>query len=136
MQDLGTLAGDVFSTAIGINDAGEIVGVSADANFDIRAFVRLNAQLQDLNSLIAGDTPLYLLLACSINSSGQIIGLAFDTTTKDLHGYLATPNYGAAAQPIYPAPRPSSKTAFAADLRRLLQQLRFGRFGAGPTRAR
>jgi probable HAF family extracellular repeat protein len=136
MQDLGTLAGDVFSTAIGINDAGQIVGVSADANFNIRAFVRLNAQLQDLNSLIAGDSPLYLLLACSINSSGQIIGLAFDTTSNDLHGYLATPKYGAAAQTIYPAPGLSSKTAPAADVRRLLRELHFGRFGAGPMRER
>jgi hypothetical protein len=39
-------------------------------------------------------TPLYLLIACSVNARGQIIGLAFDTATNELHGYLATPNYG------------------------------------------
>ncbi|MGD0301518.1 MAG: hypothetical protein ABSE86_30945, partial [Bryobacteraceae bacterium] len=36
MQDLGTLPGDANSTAIGINDSGDVVGVSLDANFNPR----------------------------------------------------------------------------------------------------
>ena len=40
MQDLRTLQGDVDSAAIGINDNGQIVGVSIDANFNPRAFLR------------------------------------------------------------------------------------------------
>ena len=33
---------------------------------------------------------MYLLLACSVNNSGQIIGLAVDSNGA-FHGYLATP---------------------------------------------
>ena len=60
MKDLGTVAGDYWSIAIGINDQGQIVGASANADFSIvRAFVRKNGKLVDLNSLIAGSTPLF-----------------------------------------------------------------------------
>jgi len=50
-----------------------------------------------LNSLVT-DNPadLYLFTACSINSRGEIIGLAFDAQFN-VHGYLATPNNSAAA---------------------------------------
>jgi hypothetical protein len=46
----------------------------------------------DLNSL-APDSPLYLFTACSINSRGEIIGLALDAD-GNFHGYLATPKGG------------------------------------------
>ncbi len=96
MQDLGAvndaLDADSYSVALGINDAGQVVGVSASADFSIfRAFVRQNGQLVDLNSLVAGTTSLDLLTACSVNSDGAIIGLAFDTDTGEIHAYLATP---------------------------------------------
>jgi probable HAF family extracellular repeat protein len=91
MQDLGTLQGDVNSLAIGINDAGDVVGASLDAMFNPRAFVRQNGAMTDLNSLIPTNSPLYLLTACSINSSGQIIGIAV-TSTGEVHGYVASPS--------------------------------------------
>jgi len=91
MKDLGTVAGDYWSVAIGINDHGQIVGASANADFSIvRAFVRQNGKLVDLNSLIAGSTPLFLETACKINSRGEIDGVAVDPT-GDIHAYLATP---------------------------------------------
>ncbi|SEC29243.1 hypothetical protein [Terriglobus roseus] len=96
MQDLGTVNdavnNDVYSYAIGINDAGDIVGISANADFTIlRGFVRQNGKLVDLNSLVSGKTPLHLLTACSINSLGEIIGLAIDPSTGATHAYLASP---------------------------------------------
>ncbi len=92
MQDLGTVGGDYYSFALGINDAGQIVGVSANADFSvIRAFVRRNGALVDLNTLEAEASPLYLMTACSINSRGEIIGLAIDQNTGETHGYQATP---------------------------------------------
>jgi probable HAF family extracellular repeat protein len=90
MQDLGTVPGDVNSAAIGINDAGQIVGVSLDASFNPRAFLRLDQNLIDLNTLVPGNSPLYLATACSINAAGEIIGIAFDST-GNLHGYMAVP---------------------------------------------
>jgi probable HAF family extracellular repeat protein len=93
MRDLGTLPGDANSAANGINDAGDVVGVSLDANFNPRAFLRqtgVTAGLTDLNTLIPAGSPLFLITGCSINSHGEIIGIAVDSS-GDLHGYLATP---------------------------------------------
>jgi probable HAF family extracellular repeat protein len=45
MQNLGTVSGDVNSLAIGINDAGQIVGASLDANFNPKAFLRVGEKL-------------------------------------------------------------------------------------------
>ncbi len=91
MQDLGTLPGDIASGALSINDEGTVTGVSLDGSFNPRAFVLRNGVMTDLNSLVPAGSTLYLLLACSINSRGEIIGLAVDTATGELHGYLATP---------------------------------------------
>ena len=91
MQDLGTLPGDAISTSIGINDGGTIVGVSADASFNPRGFVWQNGVMTDLNTVISGTSPLYLLTACSVNATGEIIGFAVDKGTGEIHGYLATP---------------------------------------------
>ena len=48
--------------------------------------------MTDLNTLIAGDSPLYLLTGCSINSRGEITGLGL-TSTGEIHTYLATPTH-------------------------------------------
>ena len=91
MQDLGTLPGDAASAAIGINDNGQIVGVSLDANFNPRAFLRQGQELIDLNTLVPAGSPLYLATGCSINAAGEIIGIAFDNS-GNVHAYLAVPN--------------------------------------------
>jgi probable HAF family extracellular repeat protein len=91
MQDLGTLTGDVNSVAIGINDAGDVVGASLDAMFNLRAYLWKNGTMTDLNTLIPAGSPLSLMTACSINSSGQIVGFAVDSK-GNIHGYLATPS--------------------------------------------
>ncbi|HTB95810.1 MAG TPA: hypothetical protein VK716_02280 [Terracidiphilus sp.] len=96
MHDLGTvndsLDDDSYSVALGINDAGQVVGLSASADFSVvRAFIRQGGKLVDLNGLIAGSTTMDLITACSITSKGEIVGLAFDTGTGEMHGYLARP---------------------------------------------
>ena len=89
MQDLGTVPGDVNSLAIGINDAGQIVGVSANASLtQYRAFLRQDGNLIDLNTLVPAGSPLYLATACKINAAGEIIGIAIDQS-GNFHGYLA-----------------------------------------------
>src|SRR5579863_3923443 len=93
MQDLGTLAGDVASNSISINDAGSVVGVSLDAKFNPPAFLWQKGKMTDLNTMIAGDAPLYLMTGCSINSRGEITGLGM-THSGEIHTYLATPAAG------------------------------------------
>lgn len=91
MQDLGTVGSDTFSYGFGINDGGDIVGLSANADFSVvRAFIRRNRTLVDLNTLITGSNSLYLLTACFINSRGEITGIALDSAGVE-HTYLATP---------------------------------------------
>jgi probable HAF family extracellular repeat protein len=133
MQDLGTLPGDVNSAAISINDAGEMVGLSLDAKFNPRAFFWQNGVMTDLNALIPGGSPLFLLTGCSINSRGEIIGIAVEKSTGDVHGYLAAPSNGAAAgESVSTAAQGvTSPMVLPEDVRKELQQrVRFGRFGA------
>ena len=114
IQDLGAIQGDAASVALGLNDHGDITGISFDPDFNPRAFLRLaGGTMVDLNSLIPAGSPLYLFDACSINSSGQIIGIAVDAQ-GDYHGYLASPVSGPAnsifSSPVNPTgARPSEK---------------------------
>ena len=129
MQDLGTLSGDVASLSISINDAGSVIGASIDASGNPRAFLWEKGAMTDLNTLIAGDSRLYLLTGCSINSRGEITGLGL-TSTGEIHTYLATPthrdaNSESASQGVI------ARKILSDDARKLLQQqLRFSRSGA------
>jgi probable HAF family extracellular repeat protein len=91
MQDLGTLTGDVNSVGVNINDEGQVVGASLDANFNPRGFLWQNGTMTDLNTLVPANSPLLLILACGINASGQIVGVAV-TSTGEAHGYLLSPS--------------------------------------------
>jgi probable HAF family extracellular repeat protein len=135
MKDLGTLPGDAASLAIDINDAGEAVGISLDANFNPRAYLWENGVMTDLNTLvntnalIPGGSPLFLASACSINSSGVITGFAFDMSTGEIHGYLATP---AAASPSSGETAVGVQGTLSESARELLRQrMPFGRRAAG-----
>jgi probable HAF family extracellular repeat protein len=91
MEDLGTLAGDGHSAAIGINDQGVITGISIAPDFSsLRAFVWRGGTMTDLNQLVPANSTLYLLTACSINARGEITGIAVDANGNP-HGYLAAP---------------------------------------------
>ena len=65
-------------------------GVSIDADFNPRAFLRVGQSLVDLNALIPTGSPLYLLTACNINGAGEITGIAIDQD-GNVHAYLAAP---------------------------------------------
>jgi len=72
MQDLGTLPGHVTSRALGINDSGQVVGVSSSGNVDDltlgSAFLWSSGSgMQDLRLGIGS-------AARGINNSGQVVG--------------------------------------------------------------
>jgi probable HAF family extracellular repeat protein len=110
MTDLGTLAGagQYQSGADGINDSGEIVGYSdINSQHVHHAFLYINGQMQDLNSLIDPADPLqpYVTLseATAISCAGDIA--AFGSDSRDgshQHGYLLLQE--GAAQPPPPCP--------------------------------
>ena len=90
MLDLGTLPGDVRSGAVGINDSDTIVGISLDADFHARAFLWQDGVMRELNTVVRNRAWL-LVNATSINDDGEIVGLAVNKNTGELHGFLATP---------------------------------------------
>ena len=136
MQDLGTLPGDFGSLALGINDGGDIVGASISPTFSETPVLweKGASPPVNLNSLVT-DNPsgLTLLVAVSINSSGEIVGLAV-TSSGEPHGFLATPMNGeAGAESATPAAQgltsERTQVPLPENVRDLLQQrLRFGRF--------
>jgi len=95
MQDLGTLPGDVFSSASGINDKGQVVGGSCDANGNCRDFLWEDGVMTDLNTLVCPGTSLYLagngIAGPDINDRGEIAGEAYDPNTGDTPTFLAVP---------------------------------------------
>lgn len=84
MRDIGTLGG-TNSTAFGINDSGQVAGVSDTiagfAGYD-HAFLYSNGRMQDLGTL-GGDYS----TASAINDRGQVVGLAV-TADGSYHVFL------------------------------------------------
>ena len=92
MRDIPPLPGDMYSVALAINDDGKVGGVSIDSTFTaLHAFVVVHGVPTDLNKLISADSPLQLQTVCSINSRGEITGLAVEKSTGQYRGYLAIP---------------------------------------------
>jgi probable HAF family extracellular repeat protein len=104
IRDLGTLSGDSQSLATKVNFFGQVVGSSGNTLvrnnhdyeppvFDVtgRPFIWTERSgMQDLNSLIPGNSGWVLNTATDINIWGQIVGQG----TRDddqTHGYLLTP---------------------------------------------
>ena len=90
-RDLGTLPGGNQSLALGINDVGKVVGqanVTHDG-YTTHAFVWSERNgMQDLNSLIAGNSGWVLNVASFISVRGQIVG--WGTINGQIHGFLLT----------------------------------------------
>jgi probable HAF family extracellular repeat protein len=99
IQDVGTIPGDVASVGLSISDFGMVGGVSFPAaslattpTASPRAFIQWGREKpRDLNSLVTGDTSLYLFSVCSINARGEIVGMATDAD-GNFHGFLAIPS--------------------------------------------
>lgn len=145
MRDLGTLPGDVYSSTGNINDEGEVAMQSCDVNFNCRAAIWQDGVMTDLNMLIPPGSPLFLTLANSINSRGEIVGAAFDQSTGATVPFLATPcdeehadNEGCedgaqATIATLSANSARPKVTLPQTVReQLRKRLGFGRFPAGP----
>ena len=76
MTDLGTLGGD-SSYALGINDAGQVVGWSHTAAGDQHAFITgpNGVGMTDLNSLVSLPGGDFLTNATGINNHGQVAAI-------------------------------------------------------------
>jgi probable HAF family extracellular repeat protein len=100
MVDLGVLDGDAVGAGLSLNNWGDVVGASitapGPAGGNSRAFLWHKGHMSDLNALIPANSPMYLIVAFSINDEGQIAGFGEVTSGPDaggVHGFLATPRY-------------------------------------------
>jgi len=90
MTDLGTLDGYTDSFAYGINNAGQVVGISFDWGFEmVRPFLYNKGVMIDLNTLLPPDSGWVLRSTGGINESGQIIGYGLKDGAE--HVYIMTP---------------------------------------------
>jgi probable HAF family extracellular repeat protein len=84
IENLGVLPGDSLSQALGINDKGQIVGLSCTAGFaSCRAFFYDRGVMMDLNELVPDDYADHLYTANDINNDGQITGYAIKAGSED-----------------------------------------------------
>ncbi len=111
MTDLGTLGG--ASVAYGINNSGQVVGLSAIAGSgNSHAFLYSGSgPMKDLNNLVAPSSGWTLTQANAINDKGQIVGTGTNPVGQT-HAFLLS--YTAPAPPVQPRhdpppPPPSGK---------------------------
>ena len=84
IENLGVLPGDSISQALGINDKGQIVGVSCTTGFaSCRAFLYERGVMMDLNDFVPDDYADHLYAAQDINNDGQIAGQALKAGTEE-----------------------------------------------------
>ncbi|HZM01174.1 MAG TPA: dockerin type I domain-containing protein [Planctomycetota bacterium] len=119
MRSLGTLGGNI-SEAHGLNDAGQIVGMSFNTQQKPRAFLFEGDQLSDLNTRIAADSGWRLQYAKAINESGTIVG--WGRLQNETRGFVLTPR-GAGDATL-------DGTVDANDLRAVIRA--WGTHGAAP----
>jgi hypothetical protein len=74
------------------NDSDVVVGSSINSTFTtLTATIWKNGVPADLNTLIPANSSLYLMFGCSINSRGQILGLATNLAGTVYHAYELIP---------------------------------------------
>ncbi|MGA8473524.1 MAG: hypothetical protein WB681_00520 [Candidatus Cybelea sp.] len=95
MTDLGTLPGDMFSVAFGINNKGQVVGQSCNASGACRAFIWQKGAMTDLNLLVPPDSRLYLTYGGDINDRGWVVGYGYDRKSGRNPAFLALPSRNA-----------------------------------------
>lgn len=92
MKALVPLKGIANSIAIALNNRDEVVGSSINSTFTaLTATIWKHGVPADLNTLIPANSSLHLIFGCSINSRGQILGLATNLAGTVYHAYELIP---------------------------------------------
>jgi probable HAF family extracellular repeat protein len=88
----GATFGLATGQALGINDAGVIVGRALDfSTFSFKAFIAIDGAVYDVLDVVDNDAGYpYLLTAQAVNSNGVIVGLA-RVGDLDVGSYILTP---------------------------------------------
>jgi probable HAF family extracellular repeat protein len=136
--NLSTLPGDVISEATGINEGGQVIGTSFDANGNSRVFLWQNNAITDLNTLVApgSGSSLYLIASGDINDRGEITGqacvLVDGACSATTHTFLAIPVRGDWASGKSTSDTAAKIRVPEAVRRQILGRYRFGHVGPEP----
>ena len=87
VHDLGTL-GSTFNRAFGINNAGQVVGLSGDRAFRTAPNSAINAATDDVGTLFSGGST----VALGINDLGQVVGSSSTSSSSMTHAFRTAPN--------------------------------------------
>jgi probable HAF family extracellular repeat protein len=136
IHDLGTLPGDSLSEATGINDRGQIVGVSFPSS---HAFIWQDGVMTDLNKLIPSGSPLALISTGDIDDRGEITGQACVVSngvcTSETPAFLAIPDCDGDAPDAVSSEAQTGAEVPETVRQQLMHRLAFGRFAAAPVSA-
>ncbi|HEY2467359.1 MAG TPA: hypothetical protein VGI45_05915 [Terracidiphilus sp.] len=95
--NLGILPGEGAAFATGINNRAQVVGSTFNSTGWSGGFIWQDNVLTDLNTVIRGDSNLFIVAASNINERGQISGMATVMSGPDkdkIHAILLTPAEG------------------------------------------
>jgi probable HAF family extracellular repeat protein len=105
MTDLGTLPGGLGSIALGMNDNGVVVGYGDESDSSEAAWVwTAGGGMVDLNTLTSGAGDWFMEEATAVNNAGQIVGIAVNSITQQVHAFLLTPTALAAPPTVSTQP--------------------------------
>ena len=131
IRKLPEFPGDGRNEALGINDFGQIAGVSFGGPNGSRGLLWQNGTVYDVNDLLPADSPLLVLAAGDINNDGEITGQACvvvgNACGTELHAFVAilAPGSGLARSQVVRAAR---HVYVPAQVQAQIQQMqRFGR---------
>ena len=130
LTDLGTLPAPWnFSSGAGnINESGQVVGTSCDANFNCHGFLWEDGVMTDLNALLPAGTALQVIAGGGINDLGEIAVQILDSAGNTPLALMIPDSDPAAAQLGFNA---VSTVPLPDQVRALLQQrMKLGPFGA------
>jgi probable HAF family extracellular repeat protein len=126
--DLGSLPDHPQVHGNSIDDRGQIAGQTCVLDqSSCTVFLWQNGAMTDLNDVVPADSSLYMFDPSTINSVGEIVGLAIDKNSGACcHGFLAIPDNSAVAESATATlqgqltPRPN--IVLPENVRRALQQ--------------
>jgi len=133
VTNIGTAPGDAAAFASGINDQGQVVGSSLDANFNwSHAFIWQDNVLTDLDTVFPASSNLFPVMGNKINDRGQISGMAIVMSGPhmgDIHAFLATPSDERIDKSVADVAPTHPKANLPANVnKQLLQRLGAGHF--------
>ena len=119
------IASHVLSQANGLNEHGQVVGISCTIVGDCLGFLWEDGVMTNLNdpNIVPGFTGV-IINAQDINDNGEITGRAFEPATGQIKTFIAVPILDSAAVKTKARPKRQANLALPESVRKTLRQQR------------